>query len=211
MQVSCSQTTAFFPFRLCIQVFPLQFFNCIWTTLIYNSYLFFLSQPTQSPWSNIVIISFKSCSTSVSLLNSTHLAKLQILMNQSCFYPHMLYMAHENRQRNYLFYDYRSRRTDLILKSVSNFSLLALLNDISHLLSLPPFSPHAFCCHHSVDDLTQWFSECGFQTSSISISWEHAAAVQSPSRVRLCDPINSSTPGFPVCHHLPELAQTHVH
>ena len=26
----------------------------------------------------------------------------------------------------------------------------------------------------------------------------------------LCDPINCSTPGFPVLHHLPELAQTHI-
>ena len=27
----------------------------------------------------------------------------------------------------------------------------------------------------------------------------------------LCDPMNCSTPGFPVHHKLPELAQTHVH
>ena len=27
----------------------------------------------------------------------------------------------------------------------------------------------------------------------------------------LCDPMNCSTPGFPVLHHLPELAQTPVH
>ena len=27
----------------------------------------------------------------------------------------------------------------------------------------------------------------------------------------LCYPMNCSTPGFPVLHHLPELAQTHVH
>ena len=27
----------------------------------------------------------------------------------------------------------------------------------------------------------------------------------------LCDPMDSSTPGFPVRHQLPELAQTHVH
>ena len=31
------------------------------------------------------------------------------------------------------------------------------------------------------------------------------------NRVWLCDPINCSTPGFPVRHQLPELAQTHVH
>ena len=27
----------------------------------------------------------------------------------------------------------------------------------------------------------------------------------------LCDPVDCSTPGFPVLHYLPELAQTHVH
>ena len=27
----------------------------------------------------------------------------------------------------------------------------------------------------------------------------------------LCDPMNCSTPGLPVLHHLPEFAQTHVH
>ena len=35
--------------------------------------------------------------------------------------------------------------------------------------------------------------------------------LQSLSHVRLGDPMNCSTPGFPVHHQLPELAQTHVH
>ena len=35
--------------------------------------------------------------------------------------------------------------------------------------------------------------------------------VQALSRARLCNPTNCSTPGFPVVHHLPEFAQTHVH
>ena len=30
-------------------------------------------------------------------------------------------------------------------------------------------------------------------------------------RPTLCDPMDCSTPGFPVLHHLPELAETHVH
>ena len=48
------------------------------------------------------------------------------------------------------------------------------------------------------------------------ISW-----LQSPSAVifssvvqscpTLCDPVNRSTPGLPVHHHLPEFTQTHVH
>ena len=37
------------------------------------------------------------------------------------------------------------------------------------------------------------------------------SSVQSLSRVRLCDPMNRSTPGLPLHHHLPELTQTHVH
>ena len=35
--------------------------------------------------------------------------------------------------------------------------------------------------------------------------------VQSLSHVWLCNPIDCSMPGFPVLHHLVELAQTHVH
>ena len=31
------------------------------------------------------------------------------------------------------------------------------------------------------------------------------------SCLTLCNPMNRSTPGLPVCHQLPELTQTHVH
>ena len=31
------------------------------------------------------------------------------------------------------------------------------------------------------------------------------------SCLTLCDPMDCSTPGYPVCHQLPKLAQTHVH
>ena len=34
--------------------------------------------------------------------------------------------------------------------------------------------------------------------------------VQSLSRVRLCDPMDCSAPGFPIHHQLLELAQIHV-
>ena len=37
------------------------------------------------------------------------------------------------------------------------------------------------------------------------------SSVQSLSRVRLCDPMNRSTPGLPVHHQLPEFTQTCVH
>ena len=39
----------------------------------------------------------------------------------------------------------------------------------------------------------------------------YVVGVQSLSPVRLCDPMDCSMPGFPVLHHLPEFAQTHVH
>ena len=39
----------------------------------------------------------------------------------------------------------------------------------------------------------------------------HYVIVQSLSHVRLCDPMECSTPGLPVLHHLAEFAQTHVH
>ena len=37
------------------------------------------------------------------------------------------------------------------------------------------------------------------------------SSVQSLSCVRLCDPMNRSTPGLLVHHQLPEFTQTHVH
>ena len=37
------------------------------------------------------------------------------------------------------------------------------------------------------------------------------SSVEALSRVRLCDPMNCGTPGFPVHHQLLELSQTQVH
>ena len=42
-------------------------------------------------------------------------------------------------------------------------------------------------------------------------AWGQFSSVQSLSRVRLCDPMNHSTPGLPVHNQLPEVTQTHVH
>ena len=38
-----------------------------------------------------------------------------------------------------------------------------------------------------------------------------SSSVQSLSHVWPCDPMNRSTPGFPVHHQLPEFTQTHIH
>ena len=52
--------------------------------------------------------------------------------------------------------------------------------------------------------LSRW-TEISASVSSVLV------VVQLPSHVGLCDPMNCSTPGFPVLHYLPEFAQTHVH
>ena len=52
------------------------------------------------------------------------------------------------------------------------------------------------------------------QEDGISKDWIREikfSSVQSLSRVRLCNPMNRSTPGLPVHHQLPESTQTHVH
>ena len=41
--------------------------------------------------------------------------------------------------------------------------------------------------------------------------WLEFVVIQSLSCPTLCNPINCSTPGFPVLHYLLELPQTHVH
>ena len=53
-----------------------------------------------------------------------------------------------------------------------------------------------------------WF--CGFTfSSSCMVSQSFSSVAQ--SCLTLCNPMDCSTPGFPVLHHLLELAQTHVY
>ena len=49
-----------------------------------------------------------------------------------------------------------------------------------------------------------------FRSSFILLHWYYLS-VQSLSCIQLWDPMDCSTPGFPVYHQLPELSQTHVH
>ena len=44
-----------------------------------------------------------------------------------------------------------------------------------------------------------------------SLFWPLCCCSVAKLRLTLCDPVNCSTPGFPVVHYLPELTQTHVH
>ena len=54
---------------------------------------------------------------------------------------------------------------------------------------------------------------CNCYRNNLSLKLNHALvnSVQSLSRVLNCNPMDCSTPGFPVHHQLLELAQTHVH
>ena len=45
----------------------------------------------------------------------------------------------------------------------------------------------------------------------MNISKKNQLSSVTHSCLTLCDPMHCSTPGFPVHHQLPELAQTHVH
>ena len=51
----------------------------------------------------------------------------------------------------------------------------------------------------------------GHDRNDLAHTHRWIGSVQLLSRVWLCDPVDSSTPGFPVHHLLPELAQTHIH
>ena len=46
---------------------------------------------------------------------------------------------------------------------------------------------------------------------AVMYGYDQFSSVQLLSCVQLCDPMNRSTPGLPVLHQLPELAQTHIH
>ena len=60
--------------------------------------------------------------------------------------------------------------------------------------------------------LKSWFSWCSSRSHLYHLlhhCHHHCSVTQ--SCLTLCDPMDWSTPGFPVLYHLPEFAQTHVH
>ena len=56
-----------------------------------------------------------------------------------------------------------------------------------------------------------WVSDAIQPSHPLSSPSPPAFSVQSLSRVRLCNPMNRSTPTLPVHYQLPEFTQTHVH
>ena len=54
-------------------------------------------------------------------------------------------------------------------------------------------------------------SRFSHMAASVRISFPFQFSSVTQSCPTLCDPMNLSTPGLPVHHHLPEFTQTHVH
>ena len=73
----------------------------------------------------------------------------------------------------------------------------AIPGSISHLSGL---CPNIACSEASPDALPSHHQSWAPQFSSVTQSCP-----------TLCDPMNCSTPGLPVCHQLPESTQTDVH
>ena len=86
---------------------------------------------------------------------------------------------------------------------VSNIlpSLICLLN-FSSFFKIP-FENNYFC-----DVLSKDFREINYFFHFV-LSVQFSSVAQSCPT--LCDPMNRSTPGLPVHHHLPDFTQTHVH
>ena len=57
----------------------------------------------------------------------------------------------------------------------------------------------------------EYLLSSSLQTAASPSAATSYGAVQSLRCPTPCDPMDYSTPGFPVLHHLPELAQTHAH
>ena len=100
------------------------------------------------------------------------------------------------------------------------------------LLLLPPIPPSTRVFSNESTLQMRWPKYCSFSFSIIP-SKEHPGLILSSikslkpilltsicsvqfssvaqSCLTLCDPMNYSTPGLPVHHHLPEFSQTHIH
>ena len=66
---------------------------------------------------------------------------------------------------------------------------------------------HFFLPHHSLE--FSFSSPIPLSRVRTVITAQFSSVTQSCPT--LCDPMNRSTPGLPVHHHLPEFTQTHVH
>ena len=121
-------------------------------------------------------------------------------------------------------------KTYIIILSISSYSILLLMlvaqsKCINHMhtdsprYSMPHFfppmrlllfissNPHSAPYYDKSLSLVSQSRPLCLNVSFISVQFSSVTQ----SCPTLCDPINSSTPGLPVHHHLPEFTQIHVH
>ena len=67
---------------------------------------------------------------------------------------------------------------------------------------------HSWCSHPSLDESSLGK---GISVRMILLPHEDHCCSVAKSHLTLCNPVNCSTPGFPVLHHLLEFAQTHIY
>ena len=71
-----------------------------------------------------------------------------------------------------------------------------------------PISPVASCLHLcSVPQVSDSIPNCAINVPELI----DCCCSVAQSFLTLCDPMDCSTPGFPVLHYLPEFAQSHIH
>ena len=106
-----------------------------------------------------------------------------------------------------------------VLSHFSHVQLFATLRTIAHRLLSPCDSPgkNTGVGYYALlqgifptQELNLWLLHLlHWQVDSLPLAQYYYSITQ--SRLTLCDLMDCSTPGFPVLHHLVELAQTHVH
>ena len=98
-------------------------------------------------------------------------------------------------------------RSSLKLTSIESVMPCSHLIFCRPLLLLPPIPPTTRVFSNESTLRMRWPK---YWSYSFSISPVQFSSV-TQSGPTLCDPMNCSTPGLPVHHHLPEFTQTHVH
>ena len=80
---------------------------------------------------------------------------------------------------------------------------------LSYTHFLPTPLPHSSHCHILQSSSPSYFLWINNSLALLGRQLYFVVVIQ--SCLALCDPMDFSTPGFPVLHYLPEFAQTHVH
>ena len=95
---------------------------------------------------------------------------------------------------------------------------LSMVDVLGTWQSLPSSSSRSGRASAQSEGFTKWLKNLNLRCDTIELLEESICKIFSDklllfscSVLWLCNPMDSSMPGFPVLHHLPELAQTHVH